>query len=207
MKMNWKTGLIGLAVIAVFAGSAYGSTITISYTADDAILSLFYYAEGGSINNLELGTNVANWRTADTLDISVEDNTSYTFIWKVDNTGNYSSTNPAGFLASLTSSYGQTLYTSTADWWVSTNGYRWYSALSYGSNASTDDNIWDNVSGIDDDALWIWNAYNFETRRGARSLYIKTSFSVTPTPEPATIFLFGAGLAGLGAVVRKRKKS
>jgi hypothetical protein len=207
MKKHLVLTLLFVGLLFGLAGQAIALPVTVNYTGDNIINSLFL-VEGGTSTPLTLGVNKDNWRLADSLHLELAEGTSFSLIWQVTNSGAFNDGNPAGFLGEVLFASMAYNFLSGPTWEVSKNGIDgWLAATSYGENDGS--NIWNNVNrgyvaGIDKYASWIWSDTNFSGGQD-RSLYIKTVFDTLPVPEPSTLVLLGSGLVGLTWYGRKRK--
>ncbi len=71
-----------------------------------------------------------------------------------------------------------------------------------GASLAYNSGPWGNIDGVDDSAKFIWGT----SADGSDSFQIFRTNNPVPAPEPATMLLFGTGLAGLIGVARKKKK-
>ena len=202
----------------LWVGNAWGLTIT--YTADNITDTWYIQGESGIAQNLAAGSNRADWRYADTEILNLSPGSHFSFIWSVTNFGEYSESNPAGFLAQIDLGNDEIIVTDTS-WLYSVNGYdtsdfysgawSWGNVTEHGNNGGG--NIWTNVlnqqlgisqvAGISSDAQWIWSANNFGDGVD-KNLWIRVDVQTAPVPEPSALLLFGSGLIGL-ALYRRRK--
>ena len=160
------------------------------------------------------GPNSGNWRIADSATLNLGTG-SYQLIFRVQNIGTGSSSNPAGLLAEIsgTGVSGDLLSSTSWDYALASgsdpadfNSLSWAAASVYGNNGGS--NIWTGanggnpITGISTSAQWIWSSPNF-TASMDPELYLRAG--ITVVPEPTTMTLLA--LAGAGALLRRRRKA
>jgi hypothetical protein len=192
------------------AGTALATPVTITFTGDNTI-GLGWGICDASMNCLNWGGtdglvaladqgNLSNWAVANTVTVDLEAG-DYTFFWQVSNVASGAQNNPAGLLAEII--WDGNVNVSSDEWYFADAPGSWANAVEYGVNGGT--NIWTAVnsgavSGFANSANWIWTDNNGHAGMDQEG-YFSTSISV---PEPATLALFGLGLAGFG-FARRRK--
>mgnify|MGYP000897579234 FL=1 len=220
MKKSLSGLVAGLCLVGL-ANFSNAATVQLTYTADNFVGAWW-------VNGMaqELGTNASDWTKQDTISLSLVDGTDYSIVWFLGNAngktpsqnGTVPGADPAAFLAKITGDIvGGNIYTNDdGDWsavlapppdnidpqdfpnWTWDNIY----VTSFGSYGVSPWSTKAGLSGFDANSEWIWKSGK------DASIYLMTSFKTTgtsPVPEPATMILFGTGLAGLAAARRKKK--
>ena len=97
-----------------------------------------------------------------------------------------------------------TLLTDTTHWLTSEAGFAGAAAApaSHGANATLP--IWGALPGISGDAEAIWAYYaDWSTGYNGHAYFVA---QITAVPEPGSALMFGAGLAALALVARRRNR-
>ncbi len=203
-----------LALSIGLSAAAHAVPVTLNMTADNII------AGGGLCTNSTctaqqswnaLGasnSNFNNWQRSSTLALNLDAGTHH-FAWHVVNQGQGSSGNPAGLLAEILWTGGAHYSSSMWEIFNPTTGSLIQYATQYGANGGN--NIWTNnnggaVSGISNNANWIYTSSNFNANM-PNNAWIRTSITIASVPEPATMAIMGIGLAMLGFARRKQAQT
>lgn len=201
-KVLSKVGA-ALALAAGLAGSAQAASVTVSYTADNRILSWYVFNNATSSISNFFGADDGNWQTAESRTVDLGPG-SYTLYFVVQNDFPGGAGNPAGLLASVSGPVTGATFTSPA--WEFTNLLNpWSAATGYGINDGSP-SIWNTVNpgpiaGISGAAQWIWGASNGSFSAPQAGI-LRGSFQVVPVPPAA--WLMGSALLALASLRRRR---
>lgn len=204
---------VAMAMLGI-ASIASASSFSITFTADNILTDFTISTNGGTavaVDGFSTAANLDEWRASDSLNVDLVEGNSYELIWRVENVGAASDSNPFAFLADVSSTWTSTMATD-ATWEVATEvggtPGTWTSATVYAYNSGlladgSGTSIWYNslgsgVSGISDAAAWIGS--DDYPGNESNAMYVRMSF--TATPIPAAAWLMGSGLLGLLGVRR-----
>ncbi|MDL2275954.1 PEP-CTERM sorting domain-containing protein [Desulfosarcina sp. OttesenSCG-928-G10] len=201
MKNFWVGLIAGLLLITGGLSTATATTLTSIASADNGYV--IYISTDDGLQGNQFGSG-STWGTANTYRTELASGVNYFLHVYAYDTGV-----AAGFIGefNLTGSdhmfsNGTTaLVTNTTDWQGNSTGWgdSYISLTDYGVNGVSP---WITINGVSDSAHWIWAG---DTTASYFSTMITATSSPNPVPEPATLLLFGAGLAGLAAVSRKKR--
>jgi len=217
MRKLFVVWCLTIAIIC-FPSHVKAASIDFTFTADNWVL--FWYQNGNPPILLSgLDSNASNWRVATKVTLDLEIGKTYEIIWQTENVSSPGQS-PGAFLAEISSAVSlntPSLYSSSS-WQVALlrggsrdmiadfSSLTWVSATEYGSNDDSS-TIWyqynnnSPISGISGNANWIWWETNWMDPAAPAAydaVFIKTT--LTPVPEPSTLWLFVLGLVGLTGV-------
>jgi len=226
-----KTRLIlavAAACCAALPAGATTVTLTTTSTADN-------YYDLYVDNSLRIHTEGTEWQTPETWSGQLEVDVKHAMAVKAHNYVPWGSGNPAGFLAQADAGdglyfveTGDGLLVTDSDWRVWYGGADatppddalgrswtdpyyddsgWLSAYEIGQNGVSP---WGQISGISTDAYWIWTSNwnsndDTDTPVYFRQTLTPAESAGSPIPEPLTMLGVFAGVAGVGAYLRKRR--
>ncbi|SKA81933.1 hypothetical protein SAMN02745704_01472 [Paucidesulfovibrio gracilis DSM 16080] len=212
-----------IAFLLTMTTTTLAVPFNITYTADNSLRNFSYSVDGGVLQSVpgfvDEGSS-GDWTTPQSLSFDMAVGSTYQFVWQVDNTGAVGADdNPMAFLAEISNAWG-TVETSSI-WEVANNNGgtpgTWGAATEYALNSGawltgeSGNSIWfkgngnSGVAGISDSARWI-GLDEYPGPTGQESMFVRLSLT-TPTPLPAAVWMFGAGLAGLLGMGRWRRRS
>lgn len=218
----WLCALVLCIAVAMTVAPAMATSVTL--TGRSTCDNDYELHVGGQT---VLGDN--NWKTAESWSVDLPYG-QFVVAVKGWNAGNYSTGNPAAFLAELAlppealfgDLGGQTLVTDgtwkyavgvgSPDWTSPAfDDSGWQAAALYGTNGGS--SIWRSVNGgpvagVSTSANWIWSQVPADSPVYLRRVFtIVPAVSEPPVPEPITGVTLFAALAGLGRYVRRRVKA
>jgi hypothetical protein len=196
-----KLKLLATAALLALSGLASASNSSATLTADN---EYWLYSGNATGSNLQLIGHGANWPTANSysFDVTAGD---YLYVMALD------WGQPHAWQGLFNTPSG-TVYTNDASWVAYTtsnttvnaaviSGATWSSLT---TELPATSGPWGNVVG-DVNAKWIWNSGIYS---GDTAVLFRSATSVDPTspvPESDTAAMMVAGLAVLGAMVRRRQ--
>ena len=222
---RWTLVLAGLVVLVGVAHVNASVTLQVTYSGDNVIGA--FYRDGGSPVAIPLGPNANTWEVADTAVLSGLDyNEQYELILRVRNepwSSIWSAVNPAALLAEIDGPISAGPHVTDGHWEYAIadpdvglpdfTSLSWSGVTEYGNNGG--DNIWTQnlgspISGISQDAKWIWSEFNGAAHAdGAqpehRELWLRATVT-TAIPEPASLVVWSLiAVTCAGARWRRRK--
>jgi hypothetical protein len=222
MKKIYSAGILAGLLIAGLAGTVQATTITAHITADNHYGLYFGDATGSNLKFVgrnETGPDDAlsgyNWSLPETytFNTSVGDYL-YVAVWDDGGpqmwTADFSWDNDiAPELVTDASNWqfiqGGTNLPGTSSVPVTISAMQSYigsaSWANIGASLAYNSGPWGNIAGVDDSASFIWGTLT----DGPDAYQIFRTKNPVPAPEPATMLLFGTGLAGLIGILRKKK--
>ncbi len=205
-----------VVLMMAFSTTALAKQFTINYTADDAVLDIWYSVDGGGFSAVSgfmpdvLPASSAANSNSWTGDLTTGDN--YTLIFRIQNESHPGTINPTALLANIIGQFNN-VSTENVNWeaarFTGTGalGLDWQTATGWAMNDGTwvngfDSSIWNwstnaPITGLPIDAMWIgFGDYPGHSDATAETIsYFKVTFS--DTPLPAAVWLMGSGLLGL----------
>ncbi len=218
---NFSVLLISL-VLLFCANTVSAITIDATITADNHYA--LYYGDESSVTFVgrnetgSAGSNGGNnWTHPEDWSFTVEqDDYIYVAAWSDDFVAQ-------GWIGEFTTEAGTTFFSNTSNWEV----YLTNQDLDTGDEAPSVDELenqiaqatwaqvthhidnggspWGNVNGISSDADWIWGGPLSPGGNHGEYQIFRTKVPAA-VPEPATLFLFGAGLLGFAEISRSKRK-
>jgi len=201
-----------LITLLIISNSAMAIPVTVSMTADNAIISGGVCSDvscmGGTLWT-SIGSGLVHgddWTQSDSISLDLDYGTHY-FAWNLVNIAENAADNPAGLLASISWAGGLNASSSAWEIYDFATGVTTDYATEYGQNSASASHYWNSnggpVAGISDSAQWIFSSTNF-SGNSPDSLWIRTSITLTQVPEPGSFILLGSGLVGLMSFYRRR---
>lgn len=207
MRLNTWVRAAVAAVFGATALSAQAATLTGNVTADDYLKIYLSSDLTASADELVLDKTTTWQTTANFSATLAAGQSAYLLVEARDAFGQ-----PSMFVGSFSidgnlfefSNGTQQLSSNTSDWRVGTAGF----ASAAGTPASIGSlpvlPTWGSFPSIASDAQALW----IDNGSGAPDYAFSTAYfvtQITAVPEPTTLAMFGAGLAVLGAVARRRR--
>lgn len=200
-------------------------SVKFTFTADNEIMAWYQHYDS-SLTLLPTGSNVQDWRIADSNILQLEPDGTYSFIWKLRNVSGIGGS-PGGFLAEiqLDDQLPSSSLLSSSSWEVAfvedfigsidIGSLSWKQATEYGAN-DDETTIWqqynnnDPILNIAGNAQWIWWELNWTDANAPWSndtVYVRNTLTIetNPVPIPGAVFLLGSGLIGLVGIRKKIK--
>lgn len=208
MRMNAVVrAALGLAFGAA-ALSAQAATLSGNVSADDFLK--VYLSTDLTVTDDELVLNkTSSWQSAESFSTALTAGQSvYLLVEARDAFGA-----PSMFIGSFAidsnlfqfSNGTQQLITDTTEWRVGASGFASATATPFSIGALPALPTWGNFPSIGSNAQALW----MDTGSGQADYSVKTTYFVTritaAVPEPTSYAMFGAGLAVLGAIARRRR--
>ncbi|MDL2320877.1 PEP-CTERM sorting domain-containing protein [Desulfosarcina sp. OttesenSCG-928-B08] len=210
MKRMFSGLVIGFLLIAGMFSSVHATTLNVTMTVDDGYF--IYISTDDTVRGTQFGHSDAwngAFRHSAELAAGVE---YYIHVYAYNRTG-YKGFLGVFDLAGTDHMFVNgttTLITNTTDWQGGSAsspstipwGTSYIGLTDNGLNAEWPNSSWRYATSFPAEASWIWAG---DTNYAYFSTKISLPTSPNPVPEPATLLLFGAGLAGLVAVSRKKR--
>jgi hypothetical protein len=210
MKKFISSTVLGASLL--LSAHSNAALLESTFTSDNEVTSFSYIVDGvQSFVDLSNVANLGNWQRSSSLSLSIEDGSSYQFIWDIENFGTLRSNNPVAFLGEFTFN-GVTYLTDNLVWEVksgATNNLWQVASLNVGGGSSANNqgsNIWGTraPSDISSSAQWIWDGAASGTNDSMSFRVSIDSTSAVQASSPAVLGILGIGLVLVGFASRRK---